>query len=122
MESLSKAEVAFLEALGQIHANWVASVGDAAAIPGQDLSWSEDPASFQRVAHAINAAALAPEVRSVLSQLAAGILHSVLVCLDGAANYPGTDTLQLTTEGRSAFRRHLHEYFFPYVKLPPYNT
>jgi hypothetical protein len=114
---LTDHERAFLSALADIHRSWSAAAEDALEAPNAPV-WVE---SAEGVA-VLKEALAAPEARKALgaltSQIIGGVLHSVLVTLDGDSNAPDTANLTVSDSDGVPFRKFLHEYLYEFVPLP----
>jgi len=114
---LTDYERAFLAALAGIHRSWSGAVGDALKAPSAP-AWVEDKKGLAIVANALAAPEAREAMNALISQVIGGVLHSVLVTLDGDANVAGTENLSVSAADGTHFRKFLHEYLYEFVPLP----
>jgi hypothetical protein len=116
-DALSDHERAFLSALAGIRRSWSKAVAGALETPGAP-AWIDEP---DRLA-VLKQSLATPEAREAMcalaSQVIGGVLHSVLVTLDGDSNAPETEDLQLSAGSGLPFRKFLHEYLYEFIPLP----
>ncbi len=76
-----------------------------------DLRWSERPDEFRKLAEALRRGGAQDAFASVVREGLRGVIHSVLVTLDGGTQLAESVLLSITDDHGETFGRDLHEQF-----------
>jgi hypothetical protein len=113
--NLHPSEIAFLQDLARAKETWLAGAAEAMSDPTK-VAWSQDSAAWSKLASCVHAANAEEELQSVLSELLSGLIHSVLVSLDGGTVLAETTSLTVRDESGHEFKRFLHEFWPEYSR------
>lgn len=75
------------------------------------LDWSENAEAWMQLRSCLHSHKMTPAFESAISELLNGLVHSVLVCLDGGSALADTTSVSLRDSTGTEFKRHLHEYW-----------
>ncbi len=104
-------ETEFLEELACHHNYWVNVVVNALINHADDLVWTDSPDSFERLRQLLTHSGLGEDLRQVLSESMRGLIHSILLTLDGGTALGERTKLILSDSGGNEFSKDLHNHF-----------
>lgn len=108
--ALHPSEAAFLEDLALAKSSWLKTASSAVESE-HPLIWSDQTAAWTRLRQLLAEAGATSEFVAVVDELLSGVLHSVLVTLDGGSHLAETTLIYVTDDKGHTFRRFLHEYW-----------
>jgi hypothetical protein len=91
---------ALLEEIARCHAYWVSVAAEALCEP-RDLGWSDSPEAYRIIAGALRQHGCGAEIRVTMEELMRGLVHSLLVILDGGTDLARQVTLTVQANGES---------------------
>ncbi|RVT84905.1 hypothetical protein [Inhella crocodyli] len=111
---LHPSEIAFLLDLAAAKASWKAAA--AAGISNPSAVWIENANAWSKLSECLKQAGATENFVEVVSELMSGLLHSVLVSLDGGTSLAETTLISLRDEEGHEFKRFLHEFWPEYAE------
>lgn len=105
-------EIAFLLDLASAKDSWKAAAAEGIADPS--AVWIENTDAWSKLSESLKQAGAVEAFVEVASELMSGLLHSVLVSLDGGTSLAETTLISLRDEKGHEFRRFLHEFWPEY--------
>lgn len=112
---LHPSEIAFLLDLAAAKASWTAAAAEGIANPS--AVWIENANAWLQLADGLKQTGTTDAFLEVASELMSGLLHSVLVTLDGGTSLAETALISLRDENGHEFKRFLHEYWPEYAGI-----
>lgn len=94
---------------------WKAGSIEALTAPTADLSWCDHPEAFRTLQSKLRSASDQDAVSACMSEILRGVIHSVLVALDGGTKMAESQPLNVVTEDGVVLSRSLHEGFIDYL-------
>lgn len=94
---------------------WTASSVQALTDPDADLSWCDHPEEFRTIQTKLQFAPDQHALSACISEILRGVIHSVLVTLDGGTKMAESHVLKVVTEDGIALSSPLHEGFIDYL-------
>lgn len=91
--------LAVFEQIARDWDHWTNVATESLTNPSANLSWADSPEAFRNVARAILAAGLQPQLRSAISEILRGQIHSLLVVIDGGTSLAERVELSLLANG-----------------------
>jgi hypothetical protein len=107
---------AFLRELAEHCAYWTEAVVEPASDPAASPEWTEHAGAYERLSQTVREAGAVDDLRAVVAEAVAGVVHSVLVTLDGGTALAGRTTLSVMDENGRVFDGHLHELFAEHLE------
>ena len=100
-------EIAFLKDLALSKDSWVAAAREGVTEPSQ--LWFENEQAWKALAANLQTREAKEAFERVVTELLSGLVHSVLVTLDGGTQLAESTLLSITDGEGYEFSRHLHE-------------
>jgi hypothetical protein len=95
--------------------HWMAGSIEALTDPNADLSWCDHPDAFRTIQTKLQFAPDQLALSACMSEILRGVIHSVLVTLDGGTKMAESHALKVITEDGIPLSGSLHEGFIDYL-------
>ena len=105
----------FFEDLGLTIDSWADAIRALVDESHPDLTWVDNPEAFLRIREVIRDSQSSTELEQVFSEVIRGVIHSVLVTLDGGSKLADTTNLALVDDSGEKLPRNLHEMFVDHL-------
>lgn len=94
---------------------WKAGSVEALTDPDADLSWCDHPEEFRAIQTKLQFAPDRHALSTCMSEILRGLIHSVLVTLDGGTKMAESHELNVVTQDGEVLSRTLHEGFIEHL-------
>jgi hypothetical protein len=94
---------------------WMAGSVEALTDPDADLSWCDHPEEFRTIQTKLQFAPDQHALSACMSEILRGVIHSVLVTLDGGTKMAESHAIKVVTEDGVPLSGSLHEGFIDYL-------
>ena len=111
---LHPSEVALLQDLATAKNWWKSAAAEGISEP-RAAQWIESTEAWSKLSECVAKAGANEAFVDVVSELLSGLIHSVLVSLDGGTSLAETTLITLQDEEGYEFKRFLHEFWPEYA-------
>jgi hypothetical protein len=112
---MDEAQQEFFEDIGRSLDQWLQVTVEAATSPAADLTWATNKKAFQVLQQALVTDEQHWAYRVALQDVMVGLLHSLMVTLDGGSRLADQYTLTLTTSRGTTLGPGLNELLFEHL-------
>lgn len=94
---------------------WKVASVESLTDPDVDLSWCDHPTAFRTIQKKLQTSQDRDAIASCMSEILRGLIHSVLVTLDGGSKLAETHSFNLVTSEGEMISSVLHEGFIDHL-------